>query len=128
MPYDPAGLLGHQRDAEDTSLTQRINDELLRVVCVRCVQECRDRYGMDLRNIGRCFFAYYCFHRTNLSHAANSNSAAQLLDNTANLMYESGFGEQEASEFFRSFSKQGRYPYESASTPGRTPEATRPGS
>ena len=48
---------------------------------------------------------------------SNSNSAAQLLYNSANLMHKSGFGEQEAAEFSRSFSKQGRYPYANASNP-----------
>ena len=47
----------------------------------------------------------------------NSNSTATLPDNTANLMYKTGFGEQEASEIFPGFSRQGCYPPANASVP-----------
>jgi len=47
----------------------------------------------------------------------NFNSAVVLLDNTAELIYQSGLGAQDASEFLRRFPEQGRYPYANASTP-----------
>jgi Phage integrase, N-terminal SAM-like domain len=47
----------------------------------------------------------------------NSKSAAALLDNNAHLMHKPCFGEQEASEFRRGFSRQGCYPHANASNP-----------
>ena len=47
----------------------------------------------------------------------NSNSTATPPDNTANLMYKPGFGEQEASEIFRGFSRKGCNSPANASVP-----------
>jgi hypothetical protein len=55
----------------------------------------------------------------------NSNATTTLPDNAANLMYRSGFGEQEASEIFRGFSRQGCYPSANASVLRKLPDQIR---
>jgi hypothetical protein len=51
MTYNLLALLGDERDGQGTGSTQGVDDVLLRVRRVRCIQECGSRYSMDSRSI-----------------------------------------------------------------------------
>ena len=51
MTYDFASQVGYERDGQGTIFAQGLNDEVLRVIRVRGIQERRHRYGVDGRNI-----------------------------------------------------------------------------
>jgi hypothetical protein len=51
MPnHDPA-ILDHKRDGKGACVAQCVNDELLRVIRVRRMQERSNGYNVDCRNV-----------------------------------------------------------------------------
>jgi hypothetical protein len=76
MSHDRTALICDERDAQDPSLAQGFDDELLRLISVRRIPERRLGDGVDGRHVGRSFLAYDYVHHANLSRGKRRSQAA----------------------------------------------------